>query len=83
MTQTELDNIVISMAGWETDMAYKAALLRKQNDPDCNVQEEALMFLQNVMNSLRNYDVTEDILTDAEINYLFELATLAIQTCPM
>jgi len=83
MTQTEFDNAVLSIAEHEVRVAYAACQLRRQNDPDHNRIEEELMMLQNVLNGLRNYDISSDILTDAEIAYYFELSTQVIQNCPL
>ena len=83
MTQDEFDNTVLGIADNEVRMTYVTCQLRRQNDPDCNRREEELMMLQNVLNGLRNYDITSGILTDDQINYYYELATSIVQNCPM
>ena len=82
-TQAEFDDIVLGIADHEVRLAYLACRMRRQNDPDCNRREEELMMLQNVLYGLRNYDITSDILTDAEIRYYYELATSIAQSCPL
>jgi len=83
LTQTEFDNAVLSVADHEVRIAYACCQLRRQNDPACNAREEELIMLQNVLYGLRNYDVDSDILTETEINYLFELSTQIVQNCPL
>jgi hypothetical protein len=83
MTQTEFDNMVLAIADHEVRVAYACCQLRRQNDPDCNRIEEELMLLQNALYGLRNYDISSEILTDAEINYYVELSTLVVQNCPL
>ena len=83
MTQTQFDDTVLGIAEHEVRIGYIACQMRRQNDPDHNRIEEELMMLQNVLTGLRNYDITSDILTDAEIDYYFELSTQIVQNCPM
>jgi len=83
MTQAEFDDTVLGIANHEVRLAYAVCQMRRQNDPDCNRREEELMMLQNIIYGLRNYDITSDILTDAEISYYYELATNVVQNCPM
>lgn len=83
MTQTKYDNIVLGVADQEIRVAYSVCQLRRQNDPDCNRIEEELMMLQNILYGLRNYDISSEILTDAEIAYYLELSTLIVQNCPL
>ena len=83
MNQETFDNTVLGIAEFESKLAYIAVQMRRQNDPDANRREEEMMFLQNVLNGLRNYDITSEILTDDEVNYYFELAVQVIQSCPL
>lgn len=82
-TQAQYDDIVLGIADHEVRLAYIATQMRRQNDPDCNRREEELMMLQNILYGLRNYDITADILTEAEIKYYYELATNIAQNCPL
>ena len=41
------------------------------------------MGLQNIMWSIRDYDINADIFTEQELMYLEELATQMIQDCPL
>lgn len=82
-TQAQFDDIVLGIADHEVRMTYITCQMRRQNDPDCNRREEELMMLQNVLFGLRNYDITADILTEAEIKYYYELATNIAQNCPL
>jgi hypothetical protein len=83
MSQTDYDNMVLSIGDYHVTMANKCCLLRRQNDPDWMRMEEELMLLQNVLFAMRDYDITSDILTDAEIAYYQELAIQVIQSCPL
>jgi len=39
--------------------------------------------LQNIIDALRDYDVDADFLTDENIWYLHELATIVVENCPI
>jgi hypothetical protein len=82
MTQTEFDNKVIAIAQKEIDLMATVVDLRRQSDPLSATLEERQMVLNNVLYALKDYDITSGILSDAEIDYLFELATLTVQTTP-
>lgn len=82
MTQEELDNKVLAIAEKEIDLAVIIADLRRQGDPLASRLEEQGMVLNNVLSSLKDYDITSGIITDAEIDYLLELATITTQTYP-
>lgn len=82
MTQDEFDNKVLAIAGKEVSLAVIVADLRRQDDPAALRLEEQGMTLNNVLSALKNYDITSGILTDTEIDYLFELATITTQTYP-
>ena len=82
MTQTEFDQVVLGIQEHGVRIAYNAARMRIQNDPDCNRIERELMMLTVIIEALKNYDITSEILTDAEIAYYFELATQIVQYCP-
>ena len=82
MTQSELDNKVLAIAEKEISLAIIIADLRRQSDPMANTLEEQAMVLNNVLSSLKDYDITSGIITDSEIDYLLELATITTQTYP-
>lgn len=82
MTQNEFDNKVLSIAEKEINMVSSIADLRRQGDPVSLKLETNQIFLQNILSALRDYDVDAEILTDSEMDYLFELATCVTQTCP-
>ena len=82
MTQAILDAKVLAVAAKGVDMMYISASLRRQGDPAAARLEEEYMFLQNVLYAVRDYDVTSDLLTADDINYLFELATNVVQSHP-
>ena len=83
MTQTEFDDIVIGIAGHEVRMANVTAYMKKQGDPDYLRREEEIMMLQNVLCSLKHYDIESEIITDDEIKQMYELATQIVQNCPL
>jgi len=58
------------------------AALRRQGDPKAREMEEQQLMLGNVLYALRDYDVTSDLLSTDDIEYLFELATIITQTKP-
>lgn len=82
MTQSELDEKILAIAEKEISLAAVIADLRRQDDPASLRLEEQGMTLNNVLSALKNYDITSGILTDTEIDYLFELATITTQTYP-
>jgi hypothetical protein len=82
MTQSELDNKVLAIAEKEINLAVIIADLRRQSDPLANTLEEQAMVLNNVLSALRDYDITSGIITDTQIDYLLELATITTQTYP-
>jgi hypothetical protein len=82
-TQAQYDAIVQSMITYEVDIAIRCVKLREQNDPTVFDWEERLMMLQNCLFSLRDYDITWGWLTQAEIDYMFEIITTLLQTCPL
>jgi hypothetical protein len=83
ITQTEYDQIVIGIANYQTDLASIMVDMKKQGDPDTWRREEEGMMLLNIFESLRDYDIESEILTDEEINILYELATNIVETCPI
>ena len=82
MTQTDFDNTVLSIASSHLDMMVITADLRRQGDPGAHRLEEEQMLVQNVISALKDYDVTSDVLSDEDVNYLIELATGACLTAP-
>lgn len=82
MTQTEFDNKVLAAVSGHINVMEIAADLRRQGDPQARRIEEEQIFCNNVITSLENYDVTSELLEDDDIEYLFELATGAIQKFP-
>jgi len=83
LSQTTYDDIVIGIAGYQVSMASIAADMRKQGDPDAWRQEEEGMMLMNILDALKFYDVDADFLTDDEVWYLHELATIIVENCPI
>lgn len=82
MTQTELDNIVLTIADKEVDRMVNVAALRRQRDPKAREMEESQMMLVNLTSSLRDYDITSTLLSQEDIDYMIELATIITQTKP-
>lgn len=76
ITQEELNDIVLSIADHQVRLANLMSILRRQGDPDAWRREKENMMLFNILDSLKNYDLTYDIFTDTEIKYLLELATI-------
>jgi len=81
-TQTEYDNIVLGIADHEVRITDVLVAMKRQDDPDSWRLENELMMLQNVLHALKHYDVDADFLSDDDIYYLHELATLVVQNCP-
>jgi hypothetical protein len=82
MNQVEFDNAVLAFTQRGVDLMYITAKMKRQGDPDVRRLEQEYMFLQNVVSALRDYDITSDLLSTANIDYLFELATNVLQRCP-
>ena len=82
MTQSEFNNQVISFATLGVNLVEKVNTLRRQGDPISQILEDRSMLFTNVLFALKDYDITSEILEDSEIEYLFELATIATETCP-
>jgi hypothetical protein len=82
MTQSEFDDKVLAIAEREINLAAIIADLRRQGDPLASTLEDQGMILNNVLSALKNYDITSGILTDPQIDFLFELATITTQTYP-
>ena len=83
MTQDAYDEYVLGIADFQTDLADNARQLRKQDDPAAWYREEENMMLMNILDALKFYDVDADILTDDEVDFYFELATLISENCPV
>ena len=75
MLQSEYDNSLDILFLNEIKYANFVAKLRRRNDPAAFGKEEYLIMFDNILYSLRDYDITSEVLTDAEIAYLFELGT--------
>lgn len=82
MTQQAFDDKILAVAQKGVDMAAHIADLRRQGDPAARRLEEEYMMLQNCLTSLKDYDITSDLLSDDDIKYVFELSTSILQTCP-
>lgn len=83
VSQDYIDNLVQMIATFTTDFGVKVLDLVVQQDPDAWRMEQTLMALQNIMWSLRDYDIDVDAFTEQEILYLEELAIQMIQDCPL
>lgn len=83
LTQERFDDIVIGMVERQIDFMDITAQLRKQDDSAAYNREEENLMLQNLIDALKHYDVDSEILTDEEIYYYQELATLVVESCPM
>lgn len=82
MSQIELDEIVLTIANKEVDRMVIIAALRRQGDPKAREMEESQMMLSNLISALRDYDITSTLLSQDDINYMIELATIITQTKP-
>ncbi len=82
MTQNDFDTIVIAIADKHVLRMGVVADLRRQGDPQAQRLEQEQMMLQNVLSAMQDYDVTSDILTDSDIEYLQELASGALISFP-
>jgi hypothetical protein len=74
-SQTDFDISVQILFLNKIKYCTKVSTMRRQNDPAVFTKEEYLMMFDNIMYSLRDYDVTSELLTDDEIEYLYELGT--------
>lgn len=75
MLQTEYDDSIDILRLSQIKYAKFVAQLRQRGDPAAYLKEEYLILMDNVLYSLRDYDISSGVLTDAEIAYLFELGT--------
>jgi hypothetical protein len=82
MTQTEFDDKVLAAVSGHINVMEIAADLRRQGDPHAKRIEEEQIFCNNVITSLEGYDVDSELMADDDIEYLFELATGAVQKFP-
>ena len=82
MTQAEFDNKIMAIAEKEINLMATIVDLRRQGDPLSLALEERQMMLNNVLGALKDYDITSGIISDSELEYLFELATITGQTTP-
>jgi len=83
IAQTDFDNIVLGIANHQVRLGVITVAMHRQGDPDAWRREEELMMLQNIIDALRDYDVDADFLTDENIWYLHELATIVVENCPI
>jgi len=82
MTQSDFDDLVLAIADKHVLRMGTIADLRMQGDPSAKRLEEEQMLMHNVLTALQDYDVTSDLLSEADIEYLEELATGAAISCP-
>lgn len=82
MNQVEFDDKVLAAVSGHVDMMVIAADLRIQGDPQARRLEEEQMFAQNMITALSEYDISSELLFDDDIEYLFEMATTAINKFP-
>lgn len=78
-TQEEIDDIVIGMADHQVRMAQNVVTLKKAGVYQVTEIEERLMCLTNIIDSLKNYNMALETLTDDEIYKLIETATLIVE----
>lgn len=83
LSQTRYDDIVLGIATYQVDLGSIACRMRRQGDPDAWRQEEEYMMLMNILDALKHYDVDAEFLTDADVSYLHELATIIVENCPI
>ena len=83
INQDYVDNLVQKTASLTVDLAVKVVSLRVQQDPDWWRMGQALMAIQSLTWSIRDYDITADIFTEQELMYIEELIMQLIQSCPL
>ena len=81
INQDYIDSLVQKMAALTVDLGIKVLDLRVQQDPDWWRQGQALMAIQALNWSIRDYDITADIFTEQELMYIEELMMQLIQRC--
>jgi hypothetical protein len=77
-TQIEFDNRLDTLMLKHIESARQAADLRKQNDPAAFHREMGSIMALNCISALQDYQIVDDILTEEEITYLFDLITLIL-----
>jgi hypothetical protein len=82
MTQAELDDLVLCIVTKGIDYAETTCDFRRQSDPDSYRREMECMMLRNIIYSLKDYDIESGILSESDIGYQLELATLILEKCP-
>lgn len=75
MSQARHDNRVSRVEDASLRYAYQMCVLRIQKDPGYLQMQREYVMLLNVIDTLSTYDMTSDLLTKAELRYLFELST--------
>ena len=81
ITQTDFDSIVLGIVEHQVRLGIITAAMRRQGDTDAWRREEELMMLQNIVDALRDYDVTDDYLSNQDILDLHELVILIVADC--
>lgn len=82
MKQSELDNIILAMSSLGIVYAETTCDFNMRTDPDVLRRKEEYIMLRNIIYSLQDYDIEAGIITDEQIDYLCELATLILEKCP-
>lgn len=82
MTQLEFDDKVLAAISGHLGVMEIAADLRIQGDPQARRLEEEQMLMQNAVTGLKSYDVTSELMSDSDVEYLFDLATSAMVKFP-
>ena len=72
MTQDRLDIIVYNMTKFISEYGKKTAIAERFSDIKAEYYINKLMYLIMIKNSLRNYDLTWNILSESEIRRLIE-----------
>ncbi len=80
MTQERHDLRVSQVSDRGLYYAYQMCTLRIQGDPGYLQMQREYMMLLNIMDTLSTYDVSSDLLTAAELRYLFELSTIILSS---
>lgn len=83
LTQEAYDSRVLGIADRFTDLTHKTLVMKTEGDPDVRRRENEAMMLLNILDALKHYDIDAEILTDQEIEYMHELATIVIENCPI
>lgn len=82
-TQDRIDNIVIGITDVMVTLTDICMSLKAASDPGAYKMEEDLIALSVFCDSIRDYDVTSDILTQDEINTIIEFCVLITEKYDM